>query len=306
MIILARNSGGRSHRHPAAADKPQKSPLSHTRERSRLGESKKSLIIANAAARGDGGVSLMKLVLCRIADGDFSITLSTAPGLISSIGFGDGISQSSNNTLPFGASSHTSSSSPSLSFAPPSPSLSLVSLARATIDCVALAFTSVLSLSLASPRRSPNLAVGVFIPGVFTPIADVRPDLPTLPSLAFDRPRFIPLEAFSPTLLRFSELEIAVERFEFIVTPFRPISLVIGPDAVSVVARARPIKFTTHLAHPRSLYRHFEHPIARRARRCRRPRASPARRPRSFVADVDCSPTRGKKHPQKRIRDVLP
>lgn len=87
--------------HQCAASPQNDSTLAPLRcWRSRLGDSKNSLIIAKAAARGDCGASLSNPLPNRIDDGDFATIISSCPGDISSIGFGDGASHSSNSTLP--------------------------------------------------------------------------------------------------------------------------------------------------------------------------------------------------------------
>jgi len=77
--------------------RPQKSPVILCESRL-FGECRSSCTNSNAAARGDCGGALSNPLPNRIEEGDADMTVSSAPGLISSIGVGDGTSQSSNNT----------------------------------------------------------------------------------------------------------------------------------------------------------------------------------------------------------------
>jgi len=257
--------------------RPQKSPT--LRGRSRVGDSKNSLIIANAAAMGDCGVAASKLPPSCMDEGDFVITLSNAPGLISPIGVGEGTSQqSSNNTRPpVGAVPVSSSSSSSSStIARIARTLMLSSFSRSLISIsstlarffprpAAVVVVVVVVVSLADPRPRvgvpPTLAAGVFTPGVFPP-TDGRP--------------FTGFNGFDPFTLAPDCRRPPPRPFPLCVVGFT-FEFIGITSALGVFLLVVETKFSTHRPHPRSEYRHLEHPMASFGTDGRRRRRVPTR-----------------------------
>jgi hypothetical protein len=292
--------------------RPQKSPVILWESRL-FGECRSSCTNSNAAARGDCGGALSNPLPNRIEEGDADMTVSSAPGLISSIGVGDGTSQSSNNTrapeelgrptpftprrslfgeayLPnaeppvcggayiligdtFSLSSRDTTPTPPLCLPPRSFSISSSSSSiRATTLCLFFfpVVVSPLSGAVNRPLRwcAPKLFTfaGVLAFGVFTanlpapsprddrdPPRDDDDDVSFLPP-----PRDVVVVVFACcTVFKFTPPDG--------VFAFALACVVVFFAALAAARNALwETKFSTHRAHPRSEYLHFEHPIERR------------------------------------------
>ena len=260
--------------HQCAASPQNDSTLAPLRcWRSRLGDSKNSLIIAKAAARGDCGASSSNPLPNRIDDGDFATIISSCPGDISSIGFGDGASHSSNSTLPPESTDRVPHLPPSIAVLTFSLSLSYSSSSSIRDSPPSRVFVALARLG--AVPVVPLLALGVFTAGVFAP-SEFRdfPDFNNGLVLCL----FTALVACDALFRRFSPV-FAFDAFEF------AFALDAIPSLPSVLAALLETKSRTHRAHPRSLYRHFEHPMrVGRARRASPSRARAPAHPPSGVA----------------------